>query len=103
MAWALVSVARDVVNKQVQCFSFFPNYFGVFPRNNDIGCLLHGMIPSGGVPGLRLSTGFSESVLHGLDGIFYKGGKRDVSFCMMFDSFSAGLMSDFLSLGVPYE
>jgi len=33
----------------------------VFPQNNDIGCLLHGMIPSGGVLGLRLSTGFSES------------------------------------------
>jgi len=63
----------------------------VFPQNNDIGCLLHGMIPSGGVLGLRLSTGFSESVLYGLDGnFFYKGGKRDVSFCMMFDSFSAG-------------
>jgi len=60
----------------------------VFPQNNDIGCLLHGMIPSGGVLGLRLSTGFSESVLYGLDG--NKGGKRDVSFCMMFDSFSAG-------------
>jgi hypothetical protein len=43
----------------------------VFPQNNDIGCLLHGMIPSGGVLGLRLSTGFSESVLYGLDGNFF--------------------------------